>query len=367
MNPTMEVDVFILGAGPAGCCVALNLAPFYRTLMIDRNSIPKPRAGESLPPAANPLLKDMGLLDEFRKQGHLPYYGNQSRWGSEHLKEIDFLRDPRGHGWHLDRQEFESWLRDKAVERGAALLAPARLAHVERDENQRWRIAVIHDDRRMMIQARVLIDAGGRTPAIAKRLGATRIQLDNMVCSWVIAEAQHYESEQGFSYIHSVPQGWWYTAPVPGRKRIVAFHTRAGNAGTAWTHSAASLLEQAHKIPCLRERISCALPVQNPWQLQQGHTAANSAVTQPAVGRAWLTVGDAALSFDPLSSQGIFNALYTGLAASESAFRFLRGELSNFAEYEQRLKAIRAAYERHLQEWYRSETRWSGEEFWKGR
>ena len=142
----MEVDVFILGAGPAGCCVALNLAPFYRTLMIDRNSIPKPRAGESLPPAANPLLRDMGLLDEFRKQGHLPYYGNQSRWGSEHLKEIDFLRDPRGHGWHLDRQEFEIWLRDKAVERGAALLAPAWLAQVEWDEDQRWRIALIHAD-----------------------------------------------------------------------------------------------------------------------------------------------------------------------------------------------------------------------------
>jgi flavin-dependent dehydrogenase len=343
-------------------------------LMIDRKSVPKPRAGESLPPAANPLLRDMGLLDEFRKQSHLPYYGNQSRWGSEHLQEIDFLRDPRGHGWHLDRQEFEIWLRHKAMERSAALLAPARLAHVEWGENQRWRIAVIHADQRSrpvdqrtMIQARVLIDAGGRTPVIAKRLGATRIQLDNMVCSWVIEEAQPHNSEQGFSYIHSVPQGWWYTAPVPGRKRIVSFHTRAGNAATAWTHSAASLLEQAHKIPSLRERISFALPGQNPWQLEQGYTAANSAMTQPAVGRAWLSVGDAALSFDPLSSQGIFNALYTGLAASESVDRFLRGELSNFAEYEQQLKAIWAAYQQHLQECYRSETRWSGEEFWKDR
>lgn len=363
----MEVDVFILGAGPAGCCVALNLAPFYRTLMIDRNSIPNPRAGESLPPAANPLLRDMGLLDEFRKQSHLPYYGNQSRWGSEHLREIDFLRDPMGHGWHLDRQEFEIWLRNKAMERGTALLAPARLAHVEWDENQRWRVAVIHDDQRMIIQARVLIDAGGRTPVIAKRLGATRIQLDNMVCSWVIEEAQPDNPEQGFSYIHSVPQGWWYTAPIPGRKRIVAFHTQAGNAATAWTHSARALLEQALEVPYLCERISFDILNQDPRQFQHGYTAANSAMTQPAVGRAWLTVGDAALSFDPLSSQGIFNALYTGLAASESAYRFLRGEISNFAEYQQRLTAIWAAYKRHLQEWYRSETRWSGEEFWMGR
>jgi flavin-dependent dehydrogenase len=361
----MEVDVFILGAGPAGCCAALNLAPFYRTLLIDRNALPKPRAGESLPPAANKLLQDMGLLAEFNGQGHLPYYGNRSRWGSEVLRETDFLRDPMGHGWHLDRQTFEIWLRKKAIERGAALLAPAWLAQVEWDEHRRWRILLMQDNQRLEIQSRLLIDAGGRTPLIAKRLGATRIQLDNMVCSWVIGEAQARTSEQGFSYIHSVPQGWWYTAPTPGGKRIVAFHTLAGNHATAWMHSTPSLLEQAQNIPRLWERIDFEIINQNPWQ--HGYTAANSAMTQPAVGSAWLAVGDAALSFDPLSSQGIYNALYTGLAASESAYRFLQGEISNFAEYQGQLEAIRDAYERHLHEWYGSEQRWSEEEFWKGR
>ena len=369
----MEVEVFVLGAGPAGCCAALNLAPFYRTLMIDRNSIPNPRAGESLPPAANQVLRDMGLLDEFRGQGHLPYYGNQSRWGSEHLREIDFLRDPMGHGWHLDRQEFEIWLRKKATERGAVLLAPARFAHVESEERQRWKVTVMQGDqqsspgdRRMVIRARVLIDAGGRTPVIARHLGAARIQLDDMVCSWLIGRAQSDHSQQGFTYIHSTPQGWWYTAPVPGRKQILAFHTRAGNAAI-WIHSAESLLEQAQEIPHLCERLHFEVTDQTSRQGQHGYTAANSSITYPTAGTAWLTVGDAALSFDPLSSQGIFNALYTGLAASESAYRFLQGEIPNFAEYQGQLEAIHSAYERHLQEWYRSEKRWSREEFWKGR
>ena len=132
-------------------------------------------------------------------------------------------------------------------------------------------------------------------------------------------------------------------------------------------HSAKSLLEQAQKIPDVWESVNFEFLHQNPGQWKHGYTAANSAVTQPTVGNAWLTVGDAALSFDPLSSQGIFNALYTGLAAAESACRFLQGEISNFAEYQQQLESIRDAYERHLQEWYRSEQRWSEEEFWKGR
>jgi len=33
-----------------------------------------------------------------------------------------------------------------------------------------------------------------------------------------------------------------------------------------------------------------------------------------ATGEGWLAAGDAALSLDPLSSQGLFKALYTGLA-----------------------------------------------------
>jgi flavin-dependent dehydrogenase len=361
----LEVDVFILGAGPAGCSAALHLAPFYRTLMIDRQPAPQPRAGESLPPAANKLLRDMGLFDEFKGQGHLPYYGNQSRWGSGHLRETDFLRDPLGHGWHLDRREFELWLRNKAIQRGAALLAPARLAQVEYANTQRWKVAVIHADRRLEIEARILIDAGGRTPVIARRLGATRLHLDNMVCSWVIGQAEIGHAGQGLSYIHSAPQGWWYTAPIPGGKCILAFHTRAGSAGTAWMHSAQSLIEQAEKIHHLRERIP--FNSKHPGQLQHGITAAHSAITQPAAGNGWLAVGDAALSFDPLSSQGIFNALYTGLAASESVDRFLQGAISSFAEYQQQLETIRTSYESHLREWYRSEKRWSREEFWQGR
>ena len=38
-------------------------------------------------------------------------------------------------------------------------------------------------------------------------------------------------------------------------------------------------------------------------------------------------------SFDLLSSQDIFNALYAGLREAENAYRFLRGEIQDFSEY----------------------------------
>ena len=54
-----------------------------------------------------------------------------------------------------------------------------------------------------------------------------------------------------------------------------------------------------------------------------GFSAAHSARLQPLAGPAWFAAGDAACSFDPLSSQGLLNALYSGLAAAEAADRHL--------------------------------------------
>ncbi len=376
----LETDVCILGAGPAGSCAALNLAPFCQVMLIDRECSPKPRAGESLPPAANKLLADMGLFDEFKQQGHLACFGNQSRWGSDHLSETDFLRDPMGHGWHLDRQEFELWLRQKALDRGARILAPARieqLHYCQHNEDAYWHLTVKHNYFIEEIRARILIDAGGRTPAIAKRLGATRSHHDKLVCSWVIgsdsfsagAQMPGYQelNGRGLSYIEATEQGWWYTAPIPGIRRIIAFHSDADNPATEWMRSPELLVQTARANVHLAARVNFEGFTQDPSNISYGYTAANSALTHPLVGKGWLCAGDAATSFDPLSSQGIFNALYTGLAAAESVYRHLRSEIVDFQEYADQIEKISHAYNRHLHQWYADEPRWSASPFWQRR
>ena len=47
-----------------------------------------------------------------------------------------------------------------------------------------------------------------------------------------------------------------------------------------------------------------------------GYCAAHSSWIEAASGPGWLAVGDAALACDPLSSQGLFNALYSALMAA---------------------------------------------------
>lgn len=359
----IDFEVLIVGAGSAGCSAALNLARFCRVLMIDRQANPVPRAGESLLPAANKLLKDMGLMDTFVKQGALPCYGNRSRWGSDRVQETDFLRDPAGHGWHLDRLQWDIWLRATAVERGTTLLAPARLESVEWMGTY-WNVCVAANQVCTTYKVRCLVDAGGRTPGLAKRLGAVRTSLDNLVCHWVLGSDQGNEQGQGLSYIESAPNGWWYTAPTPHQQRIIAFHTLANAPFMDRKQTVSTFLKAAGSVQGLRESIDFQTFIQQPECIIQGYTAANSAYTRPVAGPQWLAIGDAALSFDPLAAQGIFNALYTGLAAAESIYQFLSGTMQDFSEYEQTIDAIGATYQIHLKQWYEAEQRWLKMPFW---
>jgi flavin-dependent dehydrogenase len=358
----IEVDAIILGAGPAGAACALNLAPFRRVLLLDRRVIPAPRIGESLAPAAHRLLADMGLWDAFLAEGHAPCHGTRSVWGGPVPVEAEGLRDLDGAGWHLDRARFEAWLRAVAVGRGAALLAPAQPAAIRRDATG-WHLGLVVGGRTLSVRARLLVDAGGRGAPLARRLGARRQVADRLVCGWLHGRDAN-GAVAGTTLVEAEPGGWWYSAPLPGGRRVLAFHTDADLPAAAATRSAEALLQRLAERDFLAGELhrSGFAP-----EAGTGFCAAHSTVLAPPVGADWLAVGDAALGFDPLSSQGLFNALYTGLAGAEAAERHLDGDPAALPGYRDRLDRIGAAYRSHLRDWYGAERRWAGETFWRRR
>lgn len=359
---TLQADVLIVGAGPAGATAALNLAPHQRVLLVEREAAPRQRIGESLAPAARRLLADMGLWEDFLAQGHAPNHGTRSLWGGagESLYH-DYMHDPDGHGWHLDRARFESWLCAHARHRGASVLFDTQVGEISPKAGG-WEAQLQGNSGSLRVEARALIDASGRNATVARRLGARRHRTDKLVCAWLYG-SDHCTTAQ-LSHVESEENGWWYSAPLPNRRRVLAFHTDADLPAARAARRAGWLHDQAIKLPGLGPELERA---QFTPESTIRITAAHSSATSPASGPGWFAAGDAALSFDSLSAQGLFHALYTGLCAAEACHRGMEGDLHAWAGYAEEIDRIAAAYRTHLGQWYGAERRWDAEPFWQRR
>lgn len=356
----MRVDVLIVGAGPAGSTAALNLAPLRSVAVVERSAAPSPRIGESLPAAARRLFRDMGLLDSFLAEGHAPCYANRSVWGDPRPRDLDALRDGDGHGWHLDRVRFEQWLRDVAINRGAEIIVPATIERIER-HGQGWRVDIARGSDVITIETMLIIDAAGRAAPIARRLGAQTQVEDRLVCGWVYGRDEG-NGGRGLTFIEATEDGWWYTAPIPHGRRVLAFHTDADLPSARIARDRDALLANVPSELADLLRASGFVADET-----SGFTAAHTATLEPCAGPGFLAAGDAALAFDPLSSQGLLNALFTGLVAAEAADSHLRGDVESLSRYRDTIANIAAAYRQHLALFYAEEQRWPEAPFWKRR
>ena len=84
-------------------------------------------------------------------------------------------------------------------------------------------------------------------------------------------------------------------------------------------------------------------------------------------GEAWLAVGDAATTFDPLSSLGILKGLRSGILASYAIGDYFNGSPSSLEKYEAILAREFEEYLTTRSDYYRREQRWENLPFWRRR
>ena len=94
---------------------------------------------------------------------------------------------------------------------------------------------------------------------------------------------------------------------------------------------------------------------------------AGSATTIPCIGKGWIAAGDAAASFDPLSSLGIGYAMLSGIQAARAVDHRLNGDEDLAAAYEGDVARHMAGYLAQRRELYRLEQRWPERPFWSRR
>lgn len=344
------VDVMVAGAGPAGAIAARHLARAGRSVLIaDRLRAQLPRLGETLPGAAQRLLARQGLATlAVPGEHHALVGGSLTVWGGDAAVPSDALHDPYGPGLRLDRWHFDTALRDASLGAGCRWWR----ADVKR---LTWREGIWHiglDDGRH-IRAGFIIDATGRRARLARLLGIAQRRKSDLVALYQRAKPAK-NADLTRTLIEATPDGWIYAGRLADGRWSIGYHSLAREAvhlrrsPDVWAARLAS-------APHLTSRLGALT-----WE--GGEVSARDAggmSLDTPYGEGWIAVGDAALAFDPIAGQGLFNALRTGIAAAEAILT------SQFSAYKDEVARVAAIYAGRRQSLYQAENRWADRAFWQ--
>lgn len=360
-----QFDALIIGAGPAGSASALALLArsSLRVAVIHK---PGPsgryRIGESAAPSVSQLLRAMGLPCRLDNMGHTPCYGSISQWGGDAVEEQDFITQGQGHGWHLDREAFDDWLRIEAERRGARVFNDSQFLKLGRLADNRWGVVIRQRGKEKRLVCNSLIDASGRGARVAKQFDARRHNIDQLIALAYLTRPHAGHRLAHFSLVESHPLGWWYSAGLPDGRAIVCFMSDADIArqyqltdSTIFTRLYHDSEQVAVNVPPPEKGIRLTL------------YPAHSGFIDRVAGNGWMAVGDAAIGMDPLTSSGINCALADGMAAATAITEYLSGDNRVLCQHANAMNRTVADYLRQRQTFYQREQRWSDRLFWRRR
>ena len=373
MRGKTRFDVCIVGGGPAGSTAAIILRQAgLQVCMVDKVDDRARRIGESLPAAAARLLRRLGIDGIGELLDHEEYSvcsANASAWGSDHWSFQDSIRNPEGGGWHVLRHRFDAALRERATELGLtrfrATIAEVFLARSVDDRQSRYHFGFRQSRRDLpnQIEADWVIDATGRTAFISKTLGSVRERLDNQMAAvcWLRARPTDLDDT---TRVKSVRDGWWYTSRLSTGERVLSFQGLPERIAEL-VRSPGEFCASCNTTDLLPRRVG-------PADIVLGIRAADAGVSRTVsiANPGCLAVGDAALSLDPLSSQGIFFALYSGVRGAEALLRCHRDPAHcspALAAYEHQVNQVFDGLQSSRRHHYITETRYADHPFWAAR
>ena len=301
-------DVVVVGGGPSGATAARDLASLGRkVLLLDRAGRIKP-CGGAIPPR---LIRDFDIPDHL-----LVAKVNSARMVSPSDQQVDMPIDG-GFVGMVDREVFDEWLRERAVQAGARRRT-GLFKRFEHDES--GRTVVYYEERgadggttERAVRTRALIGADGALSAVARQClpGADRLPYVFAYHEIVRSPRQEasFDGTRCDVYYRGTVSPDFYGWVFP-HGDTVSVGTGSARKGFSLRDSVGGLRDAAGlgSVETIR-REGAPIPLHPLPRWDDGHSV--------------LLAGDAAGVVAPASGEGIYYAMIGGRLSAEAVDQFL--------------------------------------------
>lgn len=328
-------DCIVVGAGPGGGTTAALVAQAgWKTLLVERDCVPRFHVGESLMPETYWTFERLGVIEEFKRIAFTKKYGVQfvNGDGKESRAFVFAEHETRASAttWHVERADLDGLLFDTAAKHGADCRDGTRVLDFRLNPSGMHEVTIqTPDGCRHDVQTRVLVDASGQQSMIANRLGLRTVDPKlKKAAIWGYfdnAERNPPSEAEVTCILHTEDKAAWFWY-IPLRDGSVSVGAVGDN-----DYMLKSGMSPEARFEWLREHCpGVSRRLQNATLASSLRVAKEfSYTTSQRAGDGWVLVGDAYGFIDPVYSSGVYLALKSGEWAADAIVDGLeRGDVS---------------------------------------